>query len=332
MRTLELALGVHARDVYSNQHSSAEVTSAISNYKPMLPNRLWNEVAEFTRSAVTDCMPSTPHAARMALTAVSRLAVWSVETACMPLERDAVLDGQLIDAYIARGLSGVSKITRHNYRLRLLRVAAELENFEPARRDARKRPQASARHPYTASEIIGFRSTGATRTTARQRHNWMVLLTFGAGCGLSSTEIVLLEPGDITPTADGILVTVRGHHPRTVTCLRDWEGDVLLRLGSPLIQDHLFITGQRRGDQTLVAKFLFDCTRSREHFVVDRLRSTWIVNHLRNAPVSFLPQLMAAYGSGTTRSFERFLPFLEQPDQPAVATFFRGATRDRPRA
>ena len=102
-----LPIGNASHSVYTNRQNRESVNDRIKNFTPMMPKRLWNDaVAEFTRSAVTDFAPNTPAEARNCMTDVARLASWTNDVTCQPLERRIVFDGRQIDAFIARGLQG----------------------------------------------------------------------------------------------------------------------------------------------------------------------------------------------------------------------------------
>src|SRR5665647_1178267 len=94
---LPLGDGIHSD--YSNTQLAADVVRTIEDFTPMIPKRLWNDVADFTRSAVADFCPSTRAEASKALTVVSRLAVWTTDVACLPLERRIVFGGRHIETF-----------------------------------------------------------------------------------------------------------------------------------------------------------------------------------------------------------------------------------------
>ncbi|TFC22083.1 hypothetical protein E3O55_18880 [Cryobacterium sp. MDB1-18-2] len=292
----------------------------------MIPKRLWDDVADFTRSAVADFAPTNCAEASKALTVISRLAVWTTETACLPLERNIVFSGRHIETFAARQMAGLSPVVARAERLRLLRIAGELHSFDPVRRDAGKKPRPNPFAPYSPAAMVRFRSQAATRSTALRRHNWMVLLALAAGCALTTTEIMHLKVEDVDSTGDGLTVTVRGASPRTVVCLADWEDDVTRLLGGPLVSDYLFVKAERPNNAVAyVTKFLNSTAKGGEFPTVERLRSTWIVGHLEaRTPTVALAE---ALGVKTFSTFERLAPFVKTPDASDLRVLFRGELR-----
>jgi len=323
MRSPISPVGLDAKCVYSYNHSSEEIADTIQNYKPMLPKRLWNgDVENFTRSAVTDFAPTSKREASAAMSAVARLAIWSVHVACQPLERDVVFDGRQVDAFIARGSSGVNDEGTRSLRLRLLRIAAELVVFDPSRRDGRKQPKARPFAPYTTKEIVRFRSQGNTRSTPLRRHNWMTLLTLGAGCALSTSEIVGLRTDDVLLNDDAVRIAVRGDRARTVICLAEWEGDIRLLVSSPLVSTYLFVKTERpRTPPMYVTRFLDTAAKGGEKFTVERLRSTWMVGHL-SAGTPAVPLVRMA-GVKSFSTFERLFRYVAEPTPNDLTAVFR---------
>ena len=321
-----LALVDDIHNAYSNLQLDANVAQTIQNFTPMIPNRLWDDVADFTRSAVADFAPTNCAEASKALTVVSRLAVWTTETACLPLERNIVFSGRHIETFTARQMAGLSPVVARAERLRLLRIAGELHSFDPVRRGAGKKPRPNPFAPYSPAAMVRFRSQAATRSTALRRHNWLVLLALAAGCALTTAEIMHLKVEDVDSTADGVIVTVTGASPRTVVCLVDWEDDVTRLLRGPLVSDYLFVKDERPNDAVAyVKKFLNSTAKGREFPTVERLRSTWIVGHLEaRTPIVALAQ---ALGVKTFSTFERLAPFVRIPEASALQVLFRGEPR-----
>jgi integrase len=292
----------------------------------MMPKRLWNDaVAEFTRSAVTDFAPRTEAEASQSMSIVARLASWTIEVACLSLERRIVFDGRQIETFVARGLPGLRASTLSGLRRQLLRVAAELAAYDPARRDAGRKALSAHIAPYPPAEIVRFRSQGTTRSTALRRHNWMVLLSLAAGCGLTTPEIVGLRVEDIEASADHIRVHVRGHRPRSVVSLAGWESDIRGLLTSSMLESHLLIKDFRPNDPNhYVTAFLMNSSKGAEKFMVERLRSTWLVEHLRGGTDPFA--LMRAAGVKSFSTFERlvdYIPQLPDNDDSLVSMFRR---------
>jgi len=311
--------------VYSYRQLFDDIDGVIRDFTPLAPSRFWNEeVQEFTRSATTAMQAKSEAHARNYMSAVSGLAIWTVNIACLPLERATVLSGRNIDAYIRRGVQDLSPVTLRNLRSRLLRVSAELVAYEPRRRDAGKKSRYENFVPYTPKELTRFRNQGTTRSTAVRRHNWMALLSLGAGCGLNTTEIVLLPTSAIESTEDGVRVTVAGKRPRTVVSLAAWEDD-LRQVASSSLAEHFVFSKEERPTypNAYVTRFLNTVANDGAAFQVERLRSTWIVNHIDAGTPVFA--LMHALGVKSLSTLERLEQYAAVASDDALTAAFRGA-------
>ncbi|MBB5643056.1 tyrosine-type recombinase/integrase [Cryobacterium roopkundense] len=324
MTNTPLALGNGNHAGYSNTQNGIAATLTIQNYAPMLPKRLWNPVADFTRSAVTDFAPLNGREASKVMGHLARLAIWTIDVACQPLQRDIVFNGRHIEAFISNGSIGLTEYGNRCRRSLLLRVASELANFDPLRRDSGKKPHTDSFAPYTAAEIVRFRSQGSTRSTALRRHNWTVLLSLAAGCALTTSEIVGLKVENVSISRDSVRVAIRGDRARTVVCLEAWEADIRELLSSPLVSDYLFVKAERpKIPPMYVTNFLRTVAHGGEQFTVERLRSTWMLGHLEagTAPVA----VMQMVGVKSFSTFERLIPYVTAPSPAAHTAMFRRA-------
>lgn len=317
------------------------IDAAIAKYRPETPGRLWNDaVQEFARSAVTDYGAPTVGEARKMLTASAHLTIWTTDVACFPLERHVVFHGQNIDAYITSATKDKTADQRRLLRLRLLRIAAQLDKFDPARRERRRRlgrKNTGGYAPYTPGEVIRFRNQGTTRSTEHRRHNWMVLLSLAAGCALRPSEIVYLRTSDIELADTHIAVHVRGDRARTVICRAEWEDDIRTFMAFPRIDEFPLIidyvrehsgqgdpkTGRPVTPSAFIETFLKKAADdTAAQFSVERLRTTWMVTHLeeRTDPVA----LLRAIGDKAFSTLTRLLPYIRERDEAELIDMFRG--------
>jgi len=287
-----------------------------------MPERLWEQVAEFTRSAVTDARPKDATQAGLALAAVARIAAWSIEVKGLRLERRIVFDTRNISAYIQFMAIRRGKATVKNRRALLLWLGRELAIPDLARGPISKASGSEMHEPYTPAEVVRFRTLAASRTTVLRQHNWWVLLTFGLGCGLSSSEIFYLSVGDVLHTEEGVRVRVRGHHPRTVICLAQWEEQVLRILSSPLIGSSLYVTGvTTRDPATVISSMLKKSSDGPNRFTVERLRATWLSQHVSSGVDLFV--LLNQMGAANLRALDRFRPYAFSPPDSDVMSMMR---------
>lgn len=295
---------------YSYRHLFNDVNGVIRNYTPRTPKRFWNDdVQEFTRSAVTELDPKSETDARNYLGVITRLAIWTVNIACLPLRREVVFDAGNIDKFIHDRTKAHTAKYLDSMQFRLYRIGRELGAKVPPVGSNSRRPSSEAFGPYTAGEMVRFRNQGATRSTASRRHNWMALLALAAGCGLNSIEIMALPVSAIRFDADAVRVVVGGERPRTIVCLQVWEEDLRRLVSSPLADFYLISKAERPTfPHKFVQRYVNRAANDGQAFNLERLRSTWIVTHL-NAGTPLFP-LMQALGSkdiGTFARFERFV-------------------------
>jgi len=327
-----------SRVVYSYTTSSEEISEGIANYRPEAPPRLWNDaVQHFTRSAVTEFARPNVGEARKYMSAVAHLAMWTQSVACLSLERDIVFAGQNIDSFIAQGTLGKTDNRRRVLRLRLLRIAAELSEFEPERRELQKfSTNPDGEGPYAPSYVVRLRNQATTRSTAQRRHNWTVILALAAGCALMSSEIVHVRIDDIEVNDDCVRVRVRGKRARTVICGASWENDLRKAVQSPEVTNYLFIGNYDRRDTRVgdfadqrpvspsgfIDNFIRNAADEGATFTVGRLRATWIVDHLRRH--TNLIALKTAIGDKGLKALVRLSEHLDTPTEPDLVAMFRG--------
>jgi integrase len=308
--------------VYSNPQIEAEVLAAIHVYKPKkMARHLWSdEMAEFTRAAVTDFGPSNGTEASAYMRCLGRLVINVVKVQCEPLERRVVFDGVTIDLFYKNALS--KKAGGRTDRLRLFRLAAELHEFDPDRRDAGPRYSPRTRAPYRSPEIVRLLSQGRTRSTALRRHNWQMLVALGAGCGLTSEEVVFLKRDDIRINPDYIEVRIRGNRARSVICIAEWEHRVASLLCSDLIVDYVIVSRNRpKVPATWIAQTVGAMASWDTRFSMERLRSTFIVRHLEVGTSSV--HLLRMLGVRQFSTIERLIPYINVPSVIELAALLR---------
>lgn len=294
--------------VYSNPQMAMDISSAIRRYTPQkMARHLWSEeMAEFTRTAVTDFGPLNGLEAGTYMRSLAGLLIHTVRVKCEPLERKVVFDGRNIDGYYADVLK--RKASGAETRLRLLRLASELHVFDPDRRDAGAKRTAKTFAPYMSIEIVRLLSQGRSRSTPKRRHNWQSLVALGAGFGLTAVEAVNLKASDIVDRISHLEARVAGTRPRVVICLSDWEDRLRTLLTSELITDYVIVTLNRPNAlNSWTAQYIADMSSWDTGFSMARLRATFVVKHLEagTSPIHLIRML----GVKQFSTIERLLPF-----------------------
>lgn len=313
----------------TNHHLAVAVTELIAGYTPQMVSRpTWDQIAEFTRSAVTDLAPRNRGEAHRLLGAIAGLAAWSAETACVSLDRAIVFDGRYIDAYMARGfVSRGSKNNAETIKRRLHRAAVALGHGVAERRARKLRVSEDAAAPYSTAQLRGFRAQVRGGYSDQQRHNWLAVLSLACGAGLTSGEIFRVTRDDIRHEDGIVSITVTGTRARQAVVAEDWEDAVLTVGSSPLLEDdgHLFITSADRDKvpSTVIAQWLDRTAKYENRYVPERLRSTWIVQRLR---AGITPkQLMTALRLTSLTSIARLMKYVDEPDSADLAVQLRKA-------
>lgn len=318
-------IDTHTSGDYYNHIVNGRIRETIETYTPKMSRKLWGEVADFTRSAVTDFTPNHPREAQLLLGAVARLVAWSVDTACHDLDRTQIFHGGNIEAYIRHGNPTGTKYSTNTTRLQLMRVARELGTIDPNRIASRRVRRPSILEPYSRREIASFRAAAESRSTELRRHTWTALLTFAAGCGLSTQEVLELRYSDITTTPEGVRVDIAGPNPHWTVCAHDWEDKLDRVLTVPteagwVVAPTIDRTGPAARHQ--LTSLIRAAAKHGSVPSAGRLRATWIVDRL-NAGTNVVA-LMHSLGLTSLRPLEQYLPFATEPSFDEVAAQFRG--------
>jgi integrase len=283
-----------------------------SEYEPRLDGATWSAIGPFVAAAVTACVSTTPYEANALQNVASRLTAWTWESAGLPLERSVVFNRDVIARFISIGCPGIKPAVRGNMRSQLLRMSESLLDPAAVPRRLNPLPPSDPTAPYSAIEVISLRSWAEAQSTAPRRANAQVLLALGAGCGLSAIEIGEVRVQDISSDERGVLVRVDGGRPRSVPALREWEKALIERRAMLEPDRYVFRENHTTFYPNLVTNFV---NRSRVIGVrpqTQRLRSTWIVQHLKAAtPVTLL---MRAAGVESLEAFTRYTRFVPETD------------------
>ena len=150
-----------------------------NDYRPEIDPRYWAEIEEFVSSAVEDAAGHTAYGPRDLALAASRLALWTWQTAGLPLERDVVFSRDVIARFIAVGCTEFKPSVRGNFRSQLLRMSEALLDRVHTPRRLQPLPAADPAAPYSPSEIASLVSWAETQSTAARRINARILLSLG---------------------------------------------------------------------------------------------------------------------------------------------------------
>lgn len=256
--------------------------------------------------------------------ALRHLSFWSHATAGLELKTDLVLRREVIDRFVAVGLSGYSSGSRANLRSQLLRVAELLMDKRHA--PARLRPLAAAdpTEPYTPNQLVELRNWVATQSTVSRRENAEVLLSLGAGAGLVASEIGNVKASELLCDELGVVVRVTGPRARDVPVLDEWAAPLILRTQQFSGDTFVFRPGHESFYPNLVSNFVARAKRVGVKPQTQRLRSTWIVRHL-NAGTP-MKVLMNAAGVESMEAFTRYVRFAQDLEARAARRMMAAPT------
>jgi len=246
----------------------------------------------------------SPHNAAKYLSHLSHFAAWAHEQG-VPLTLKALFDADVIERYIAVGMVGAKDSTRATRRAILRRIARHCAS--PAQDLPQPIAYRRVRPPYSPKEVQGLHALAAAPPTPCRRRTLGAILHLGLGCGIASRDLAWVRGQDIEQLPDGaVIVTVSGGtRPRDVVALQAHEA-ALLEL-SRFARGGLLIGGSIRGRRNVTRGPLDRVVGGDDlpRLETARLRSTWLLTHLRARTP--LPALMLAAGLTTVRPLEDLL-------------------------
>ena len=209
-------------------------------------------------------------------------------------EPGELLDPEVIEAFVCRGLPGRRSSTKGTYRSRLSRLGERRGLVATSR--GTPFAGAGAPAPYSRSERAELEAIALAQPSGPRGPAALVLLSAGIGAGLRQGELVALCREDVSRRGEEVHVVVRAR-PSRVVPVRAPYGDLLTRLAEATGSGVLFRPG-------LVARsYKNACNDLCRHLVGDpgatrlsagRCRSSFICDHLaQKTPLRRLLHLAA---------------------------------------
>jgi hypothetical protein len=257
---------------------------------------------------------------RRARRALHRLCLWAAGEG-LALDREQILDPDTVERFVETGLAG--NRSRATYRSELRRVGPVLTTRAPWE----PRPPSVARRqvalPYAAEEVALLRADARLQPTPARRRAARAFLALGLGAGLDGRWAPRVGANDVFGSPAGVVVHVGEPAARGVAVLAEWE-DELDALASSA-GDQFLVGGRstsanRTGN--LVAQLLVPTGHPK--LAPARLRSTWLVTHLRAG--TRLPELCRAAGLQGATVLSDLLEHVDPLDTETARTMLRGPT------
>jgi hypothetical protein len=166
--------------------------------------------------------------------------------------------------------------------------------------------------PYTAEQERLLRPWANAQTTRYAVVNANVMLACGLGAGLTTNELLLLQAGHVEVDDAGVLLHVSGSNPRVVPVRMDWES-TLADLAHAAWKPDMYLFRPNRQTITRNGTTNFIKNTRAQPFPVSmqRMRTTWIINHL--AAGIAIPTVQRAAGIRQRTGMRRYLDFLTDP-------------------
>lgn len=293
--------------------ADAPIESVIQGYAPagdVAPSR--DATADLVRSWVRHAAPGHRRRALQLLYAGAHLAAWGVDEH-IPLRSDTLLRDTTIERFcsVVESDQRLAPSTRATLRSHL-RCLARAESVPGNRPPTPPVARAATMAPYSSPEVAGYFVLARSQSRADRRQRLLALLCLGPGAGCASPDLRDLRGSDVHPHPDGsVSVAVRGPRPRDVTVL-DAYASLLVQLAERA-GSALMIGGVKPGRRAVTGLVLAHVEGGRDlpPLAASRLRSTWLVTHLRAR--TRLDVLMAAAGLTSMTSLQDLVHYL--PDQ-----------------
>lgn len=270
-------------------------------YEPDLPEDAWAKVRPFVLEVAAELSGKVTYSPASTMSAVARHVDWCVNVAGIPMTREALFRRDVIAAAVAV-MDTTNSATRARRRSLLLRSGEALGVIQvlPPLPPLSAASPSAPYSPREVSEAIRWADTqeGPNGQSAR------ALVALGFGAGLPTRELAAVCASDVTAEAGAVIVT-----DRLVPVSDEWR-DELTELASAAADSSLPLF--RPGvawHKNMVTNFVNKSMGSGLRPTTQRMRATWLVEHLANGTP--MQDLLAAAGLKSMDAlvrYERFLP------------------------
>lgn len=268
---------------------------------------------------------------RYSLSVAGGLARWADATG-QPLTVEHLLSAEVRARFVFVAKAGMGTQSQASYRSRLEAFAVGHQLAESGHDVVVRLPRAGYLEPLTVTDEDDLWAWASGLRPWKRRAAMQAIVAFGLGTGLTPTDAMPVRVRDVAESASGVQVDVAAHADtaaRVVTCRRDWE-DRLAALARVTEPDNVVLAPWRSTPSTPQAMDQMRFTAQRYSpspvaWTPARLRSTWLVWHLRaGTPIK---TLLPAAGLTTVATLGQILPHLPEPDSAEAAAHMRGRVR-----
>lgn len=285
-------------------HSLPRVASStnidIAHYLPDLPTEDWLTIKEFVVLAAGDAIPHLTYPAASVVNAIAHHVDWCVNVAGYSMRRETIFRRDVIGA-AASVMPTTHSSSRGRRRSLLLRVGEALDVI-PKAKPLSPLAAASPSAPYTPDEVRGI-----ARWALSQHDNRVssarALVALGLGAGMPSREICSTRASDVVYRGRAVRVG-----DRLTPVVDEWQVELAeLADAAPHTDTALFRPGVA-WHKNMVTNFVTTSAPDGLAPTVQRMRSTWLVEHL--ATGTPMQDLLAAAGLRSMDALVRYEQFL----------------------
>ena len=291
----------------------------LDRYRPKgIDSATWARVQPFVAGCANRLSLSHTAGSVRTVRVLARLAAWCLREG-MALDPELVLDPETVERFICQGVADTP--SRATYRSVLRRIGPALTATAPWE----ARPAALARRhvalPYSSVELAGLRAAATRQATPGRVRAARALLALGAGAGLDGRWVARVSTADVVRRSGSVQVRVGEPSPRLVPVLADYEREVLdlaATAGSCFLVGGRSTAKNRAGSLAASLDVGHGCPR----FSASRLRSTWLIHHLRLG--TRLPELTRAAGLAGVTVVSDLLAHVAPVGEDQAAEMLRG--------
>jgi integrase len=231
------------------------------------------EAAHFAREVVARAAPASPARAKALLFAASRVASFAV-TAGLELRAEVIFCPAVIERFIVANGRTFSAPTARTLRTNCRALGRALAAYpEPA---PVRLPRERAKKPYTAEEISAYLALADAQPTSARAMRTTAVICLGAGAGLVGAELSAVGGPDVVCRSGGVVVDVKGRHPRAVPVL--WRYGARLRASAAFAGPGYLVGGTERSRRNVASGLVASLCGGTDLPRLDqaRLRATWL--------------------------------------------------------
>jgi integrase len=251
--------------------AEAEAAAYIGRWRP---SSVSPQAAAFAREVITKTAPGGRERAKNLLWAAGKLADYAIGLG-LDAAPEVVLHPSVAERFTrcAPGFSGVARRTlRTNLRFIGRRVVPQ---FYPQDMPL---PRERAKAPYSPAQIGGYLALADAQPTMERRMRAAALVCLGAGAGLIRSDLREVRGSDVACRSGGVIVTVRGRHPRAVPVLARYHAPLLAAAG--FARATLICGGADPGRRNITNPLVtsLDGGSGLPRLDTSRLRATWLAD------------------------------------------------------